>query len=792
MSQDPNAQAALEFASAEEEARRRREMVIALFRGRLHWAVILALVLGSAAAVAGYFSQKPVYQGAGVVTVQPEVESIVGKDPRTGLPPMFLAYLKGQMGTIVSQQVADRAMQSDTWKEALRTTGSEEISSAKFASTLDAEMVSTTDYNIAVTFTHESPAVATAAVNAALEAYRGIYQQSESSETDQQLAKVKAELRQLKQEERMVMSQIEARLPTELDLFRPRLQKMNEELIEIQRELRATQTALAFMSPEAAKASGLEEFQDPQVLAMEEEIDAHEMRIEMLKSLGYGERHRDVKEARAMVNVINARKQRYTEQVKAGDTPSGANTEVAKLRRAEQQLRQQQGELEARISDSDKLLQSIAPYTLQLETVAGRIKWLEAQEYNTKLAGDASKDRARVAQWASEPTKPSNASSRLQLGVLGFIAGGGMGLALVVMVGLLDSRLRHAADAKNGLRDVRMLGVLPSLPDNLADPEQAERAAHAVNHIRTLLQISGANTRVFSITGPAAGSGKSSLTVALGLSFAATGNKVLLIDSDIVGAGLTRRLGAVVNKPFDEVVREDGRVSAMQLEEAEQRAMGKGINLMDALIEIGALSRDECEKLARRRSDAALGVLDACNGEAIEACIAETGIPRLHVLPVGSARPEDAGLLSPKSLERMFNSAREAYDIVLVDTGPVLGSLEASMAGAEADGTVLIVSRGDSKGVATRSLEHLQSVGARVIGVVFNHALESDLGETSYGSMVSQDRRGGQIQVDPAAAARFGPLGSAVATYAPSSALREPVRASNGRSLVGSSSNGDH
>ncbi|MEM8781758.1 MAG: AAA family ATPase [Planctomycetota bacterium] len=788
MSQDPNAQAALEFATAEEEARRRREMIIALFRGRLHWAVILALLLGSAAAVAGYFSQKPVFQGGGVVQVQPEVEGPVDGE----LPPMFLAYLKGQMATIVSHPVAERAIQSDTWKEAVRVAGADELSAARFASTLEADMVSSTDYNIAVTFTHESPAVATAAVNAALEAYRRVYQQGEAADTDQQLQKIKAELRQLRQEERMLMDQIGARLATEQDLFRDRLERMNKDLSDVQSELRLTQAQLAFMAPDAAAAAGMEEFQDPAVLEMEEEMARIEMQVDMQKSLGKGERHNEVRELRAMLNVLKARKQNYVQQLKAGETPSGANTEVAKLRRAEQSLRQQEDELESKIAEADALLQSIAPYNLQLETAAGRIEWLEAQEYETRLRGEANKDRVEIAQWANEPTKPSNASARMQLGVLGFIGGGGMGLALVVMVGLLDSRLRHAADAKNGLRDVRMLGVLPSLPDNLADPEQAERAAHAVNHIRTLLQISGSNRRVFSVTGPAAGSGKSSLTVALGLSFAATGNKVLLIDSDIVGAGLTRRLGAVVNKPFEEVVRSDGRVSALQIEEAEQLAMSKGINLMDALIEIGALSREEAEKLARRRSDAALGVLDACNGATIEECIAETGIPRLHVLPVGSARPEDAGLLSPESLNCMFSSAREAYDIVLVDTGPVLGSLEASMAGAKADGTVLIVSRGDSKGVATKSLEHLQSVGARVVGVVFNHALETDLGETSYGSMVSQDRRGGAIQVDPAAAARFGPLGSAVATYAPSSALREPARPTNGRALATAGRNGDH
>ena len=89
-----------------------------------------------------------------------------------------------------------------------------------------------------------------------------------------------------------------------------------------------------------------------------------------------------------------------------------------------------------------------------------------------------------------------------------------------------------------------LLGILPDLPDRLSDPEQAAIAAHCVHQIRTMLQINGGTEerRVFAVTSASPGDGKTSLTLALGLSYAACGTRTLLIDCDLVGAGLTARM----------------------------------------------------------------------------------------------------------------------------------------------------------------------------------------------------------------------------------------------------------
>src|SRR5204863_9112175 len=88
-----------------------------------------------------------------------------------------------------------------------------------------------------------------------------------------------------------------------------------------------------------------------------------------------------------------------------------------------------------------------------------------------------------------------------------------------------------------------LLGILPNLPDRLTDPAQAATAAHCVHQIRTMLQINSSEDRkVYAVTSASPGDGKTSLTLALGLSFAASGSRTLLIDCDLVGAGLTSRL----------------------------------------------------------------------------------------------------------------------------------------------------------------------------------------------------------------------------------------------------------
>src|SRR4029453_11198309 len=173
---------------------------------------------------------------------------------------------------------------------------------------------------------------------------------------------------------------------------------------------------------------------------------------------------------------------------------------------------------------------------------------------------------------------------------------------------------------------------------------------------------------VFAIPRSAPGDGKTSLTLALGLSFAASGSRTLLIDCDLVGAGLTARL------------------------------------------DMGGPD----------------GVLEAVAHRDLIPFAPPTDIPDLSMLPVGQAQAHHAGMFSPAALKRLLNEAKKHFEIVLIDSGPVLGSIEGKPGCAAADGVILTVSRGQQRPLVEKAMQHLMSIGARFAGVVFNRAQARD------------------------------------------------------------------
>jgi len=276
--------------------------------------------------------------------------------------------------------------------------------------------------------------------------------------------------------------------------------------------------------------------------------------------------------------------------------------------------------------------------------------------------------RIQVISKGEEPTRPSS-DPRIRLGALGLAMGGGLPIGFFLLVGLLDRRYRYSDDA-SAPGQVSLLGILPYLPENMADPEQAAIAAHCVHQIRTLLQIGGAHQdrKVFTVTSPTSGDGKTSLSLSLGLSFAASGSRTLLVDFDLIGGGLS---------------------SAMQA-----------------------------------RTDH--GVLDAILKGELNGHVRASAFPRLSILPIGEDEAQEVSRLSPSLVRRFLDRAREEYDIVVIDTGPILGSLEASLVSAESDGVILALGRGQQRHQVERAVNHLSSVGAKLVGVVFNRAQPGD------------------------------------------------------------------
>jgi Mrp family chromosome partitioning ATPase len=72
-------------------------------------------------------------------------------------------------------------------------------------------------------------------------------------------------------------------------------------------------------------------------------------------------------------------------------------------------------------------------------------------------------------------------------------------------------------------------------------------------------------------------------------------------------------------------------------------------------------------------------------------------------------------------MKALFKLALQTYDVVLFDSPPVLSATDASLLASEVDGTVLVVSYDSTRAPEVdRVMESLESVGARVLGVLLN------------------------------------------------------------------------
>jgi Mrp family chromosome partitioning ATPase len=204
--------------------------------------------------------------------------------------------------------------------------------------------------------------------------------------------------------------------------------------------------------------------------------------------------------------------------------------------------------------------------------------------------------------------------------------------------------------------------------------------------------------------------------MALGLSFAASGSKTLVVDCDMVGQGLTHRL----------------------------------------------------------KADNVPGLIETLNLGTLRGHVRKTATKGLYVLPIGSADAVHAGVLSPQSVRRLLAACREHFDVVIIDTGPILGSLEASIVATEADGVIMAVARGQNQPLVEKAVKHLRSIGANIFGIVFNRAEQRDFQRSvmsaSIRSVNAKPIEQRPLLPETDESARFGPLARSVASCLPAGA----------------------
>jgi tyrosine-protein kinase len=283
---------------------------------------------------------------------------------------------------------------------------------------------------------------------------------------------------------------------------------------------------------------------------------------------------------------------------------------------------------------------------------------------------------------AAQPTARFTPSP-VRNGILAFIAGIFLGLALAAIRQRADRRIR-SDDELEEIYGAPILGRMPFIPGAqngertaaLADFATASPLADSFRTIRTnvsLFRRLENETRVILVTSAVAGEGKTTVTANLARAFAVSGQRVLAISGD-------------VHSPMLHLV--------LKTDDAGATPVG--------IVEVLA-------------DDLPLG--SSVRGHRL---VAPNG--RFAVVSVlASARrfPDPAVLYQSQVMEKLISEARKSFDVILVDSPPLLANAESALLATRADGFIL-VSRGGSltRVQARQAAKVLEVAGLRPLGII--------------------------------------------------------------------------
>jgi capsular exopolysaccharide synthesis family protein len=110
--------------------------------------------------------------------------------------------------------------------------------------------------------------------------------------------------------------------------------------------------------------------------------------------------------------------------------------------------------------------------------------------------------------------------------------------------------------------------------------------------------------------------------------------------------------------------------------------------------------------------------------------------PTLDILTSGIEPPEPSELLFSQKLKELITQAREDYDIILIDTPPVLGMSDTSIWATLADGIVLVIASNQSKiEEVKQAKEQLERTNVKILGTVLTKVKDN-----SYVDYYTKDR----------------------------------------------------
>ena len=310
---------------------------------------------------------------------------------------------------------------------------------------------------------------------------------------------------------------------------------------------------------------------------------------------------------------------------------------------------------------------------------------LSASEMTGRMNNEITTTHVKPLDPALVPTSPVSPKLRINIAVAATLAIL-LGISLVFVSVFLDRTVKTTGDAQQAA-GVPVLGFIPMLAANSDDKTRdlyvhqhpKSMIAESCRALRTNILFSAADRKLKTLIVSSANQreGKTTCVIYLGTTMAQSGQRVLLIDTDMRRPRLHASTGVT-------------------------RAVGLS-NLM-----IGDQDYDSVIK--------------------------STEIPNLFVLPCGPLPPNPAELLMTHRFQTILAELGERFDRIILDSPPVQAVTDAVVLSKMVDGVILVV-RADRtlREDIRRSARQIRDVGGQIFGVIVNEIEAGDRSYYSYG-----------------------------------------------------------
>lgn len=301
-----------------------------------------------------------------------------------------------------------------------------------------------------------------------------------------------------------------------------------------------------------------------------------------------------------------------------------------------------------------------------------------------------------IVDKATPGLRPVRPNKTLNI-ALGIVVGLVVGVGLAFFIEYLDTSVKTIDDVERALGSA-VLGVIPQNVGILVHEGAESPHAEAYRVLRTNLLFSRKDDKLntVAVVSAGAGEGKSTTVFNLAAVFAQSGQRVLIVDSDLRRPTLHKMLHVT-----------------------------NSIGLTNYLLKQNSL----------------------------EQVIQTTSLPTLDFMASGKLPSSSLGILSSAQMRDLITELKQHYDFVFFDSPPVMGVSDASILASEVDMTLQVIQyRRYPQPMNIRAKQLIEKVGGNLVGIVLNNINMSQDESYYYYSGYYHDYYAKNEEDEPAAA----------------------------------------